>query len=193
MNINTPLLSDDSPDLDSATCVAIPPDESQPFINAADETQTCRSSRSRINSMRSSSGLDCRICFCRDPVEDLCSPCQCSGYMRYVHRTCVQRWCEEKGDTICEICKTEFSPEFVYLLLPDSHDDRDSFSSLLQRMRSPNRTRSQAASDSIAYCLYIVCRGCRTVFIVVGIFTIMTFLVSIISLAFSDAPTEEEN
>jgi hypothetical protein len=24
--------------------------------------------------------------------------------MQYAHRTCVQRWCNEKGDVTCEIC-----------------------------------------------------------------------------------------
>lgn len=30
--------------------------------------------------------------------------CSCKGSLKYAHRTCVQRWCDEKGDTICEIC-----------------------------------------------------------------------------------------
>lgn len=24
--------------------------------------------------------------------------------LQYAHRKCIQRWCNEKGDTICEIC-----------------------------------------------------------------------------------------
>jgi len=24
--------------------------------------------------------------------------------LQYAHRACVQRWCNEKGDTTCEIC-----------------------------------------------------------------------------------------
>lgn len=25
-------------------------------------------------------------------------------YLQYAHRKCVQHWCNEKGDTTCEIC-----------------------------------------------------------------------------------------
>ncbi|VAI39289.1 unnamed protein product [Triticum turgidum subsp. durum] len=31
---------------------------------------------------------------------------------QYAHRTCVQRWCDEKGDTICEICLKQFTPNY---------------------------------------------------------------------------------
>jgi len=26
------------------------------------------------------------------------------GFVQYAHRKCVQHWCDEKGDIICEIC-----------------------------------------------------------------------------------------
>ncbi|KAJ6999239.1 hypothetical protein NC653_010044 [Populus alba x Populus x berolinensis] len=29
-------------------------------------------------------------------------PCSCRGSLKYDHRKCVQRWCNEKGNTICE-------------------------------------------------------------------------------------------
>ncbi|THU69763.1 hypothetical protein C4D60_Mb08t17840 [Musa balbisiana] len=32
---------------------------------------------------------------------------------RYAHRKCVQRWCNEKGDTVCEICLKEFKPDYT--------------------------------------------------------------------------------
>ncbi|KAL6577605.1 hypothetical protein OROMI_009933 [Orobanche minor] len=31
----------------------------------------------------------------------------------YAHRKCVQRWCNEKGDTICEICHQPFKPGYT--------------------------------------------------------------------------------
>ncbi|KAL3678605.1 hypothetical protein R1sor_021561 [Riccia sorocarpa] len=54
----------------------------------------------------SSSGemAECRICQEEDEVENLETPCACSGSVKFAHRKCVQRWCNEKGDTICEIC-----------------------------------------------------------------------------------------
>ncbi|KAJ8641885.1 hypothetical protein MRB53_018579 [Persea americana] len=31
----------------------------------------------------------------------------------YAHRKCVQRWCNEKGDIICEICRQQFKPGYT--------------------------------------------------------------------------------
>ncbi|CAO2828785.1 unnamed protein product [Amaranthus hypochondriacus] len=47
---------------------------------------------------------ECRICQEEDSVSSLEVPCGCSGSLKYAHRKCVQRWCNEKGDIICEIC-----------------------------------------------------------------------------------------
>lgn len=47
---------------------------------------------------------ECRICQEEEHIGDLESPCACSGSLKYAHRICVQRWCNEKGDTTCEIC-----------------------------------------------------------------------------------------
>ena len=33
--------------------------------------------------------------------------------LQYAHRKCVQRWCNEKGDIICEICRQVIS-HFIY-------------------------------------------------------------------------------
>ncbi|KAH9313703.1 hypothetical protein KI387_022330, partial [Taxus chinensis] len=34
-------------------------------------------------------------------------------YSSYVHRKCVQRWCNEKGDTTCEICHQPYRPGYT--------------------------------------------------------------------------------
>ena len=49
--------------------------------------------------------FECRICQSEDTVDKLDSPCSCRGSLKYVHGSCLQKWCLEKGDTICEICK----------------------------------------------------------------------------------------
>uniref|UniRef100_M8C391 Uncharacterized protein n=1 Tax=Aegilops tauschii TaxID=37682 RepID=M8C391_AEGTA len=41
------------------------------------------------------------------------SPCACSGSLKYAHRGCVQRWCDEKGSTLCEICLQGFEPGYT--------------------------------------------------------------------------------
>lgn len=48
--------------------------------------------------------FECRICQEEEDVTKLETPCACSGSVKYAHRICVQRWCNEKGDTTCEIC-----------------------------------------------------------------------------------------
>ncbi|XWS34108.1 hypothetical protein CRYUN_Cryun21dG0011400 [Craigia yunnanensis] len=47
---------------------------------------------------------ECRICQEEDSIKNLETPCACSGSLKYAHRKCVQHWCNEKGDIICEIC-----------------------------------------------------------------------------------------
>ncbi|GBG69408.1 hypothetical protein CBR_g4103 [Chara braunii] len=51
-----------------------------------------------------STAAECRICQEEDDVKNLETPCACSGSVKYAHRKCIQRWCNEKGDTICELC-----------------------------------------------------------------------------------------
>ncbi|KAL3352177.1 hypothetical protein AABB24_020310 [Solanum stoloniferum] len=48
--------------------------------------------------------VECRICQEEDSMENLEIPCSCSGSLKYAHRKCVQRWCNEKGDIICDFC-----------------------------------------------------------------------------------------
>ncbi|KAG2588294.1 hypothetical protein PVAP13_5NG214400 [Panicum virgatum] len=57
----------------------------------------------------------CRIC--HDEEDEgraaMESPCGCSGSLKYAHRGCVQRWCDEKGSTLCEICLQNFEPGYT--------------------------------------------------------------------------------
>ncbi|KAF8720060.1 hypothetical protein HU200_024832 [Digitaria exilis] len=59
--------------------------------------------------------VQCRIC--HDEEDEECttmeSPCSCSGSLKYAHRGCVQRWCDEKGSTFCEICLQNFQPGYT--------------------------------------------------------------------------------
>ncbi|KAL6626291.1 hypothetical protein ACP70R_030017 [Stipagrostis hirtigluma subsp. patula] len=63
----------------------------------------------------SSSLRQCRIC--HDDEDEgsttMESPCACSGSLKYAHRGCVQRWCDEKGSTLCEICLQNFEPGYT--------------------------------------------------------------------------------
>ncbi|KAL6505073.1 hypothetical protein OROGR_024890 [Orobanche gracilis] len=59
----------------------------------------------------------CRICHEQEYFESCCrsleAPCACSGTVQFAHRDCVQRWCNEKGNTTCEICLQNFEPGYT--------------------------------------------------------------------------------
>ncbi|KAJ0988303.1 hypothetical protein J5N97_006659 [Dioscorea zingiberensis] len=57
--------------------------------------------------------VECRICQEEDEIMNLETPCTCSGSLKYAHRVCVQRWCDEKGDITCEICHEPYKPGYT--------------------------------------------------------------------------------
>ncbi|CAI9096069.1 OLC1v1032138C1 [Oldenlandia corymbosa var. corymbosa] len=57
--------------------------------------------------------VECRICQDEDWDSNMETPCSCCGSLKYAHRRCVQRWCNEKGDTVCEICHQNFKPGYT--------------------------------------------------------------------------------
>ncbi|KAF7809122.1 E3 ubiquitin-protein ligase MARCH3 [Senna tora] len=57
--------------------------------------------------------VECRICQEEDSVNNLETPCACSGSLKFAHRKCVQHWCNEKGDIICEICHQPYQPGYT--------------------------------------------------------------------------------
>ena len=59
----------------------------------------------QIESCSPNTLVQCRICHDEDEDLNMDTPCSCSGTLQYAHRICVQRWCNEKGDTTCEICQ----------------------------------------------------------------------------------------
>ncbi|KAF3586157.1 hypothetical protein F2Q69_00026672 [Brassica cretica] len=56
---------------------------------------------------------ECRICQEESAIMNLESPCACNGSLKYAHRKCVQRWCNEKGNTICEICHQSYQAGYT--------------------------------------------------------------------------------
>ncbi|KAK3194255.1 hypothetical protein Dsin_025565 [Dipteronia sinensis] len=57
----------------------------------------------------------CRICHEEEfeSCKSLEAPCSCSGTVKFAHRDCIQRWCNEKGNTTCEICLQEYGPGYT--------------------------------------------------------------------------------
>ncbi|KAG8389556.1 hypothetical protein BUALT_Bualt02G0241500 [Buddleja alternifolia] len=71
-----------------------------------------------IDDLRSSSAISISICrICHEEELESCksleAPCACSGTVKFAHRDCVQRWCNEKGNTVCEICLQKFEPGYT--------------------------------------------------------------------------------
>lgn len=57
--------------------------------------------------------VECRICQDEDENANMDTPCSCCGSLKYAHRRCIQRWCNEKGNTECEICHQPFKPGYT--------------------------------------------------------------------------------
>lgn len=57
--------------------------------------------------------VQCRICHDEDEDTNMDTPCSCSGTLKFAHHNCVQRWCNEKGDTVCEICRQQYKPGYT--------------------------------------------------------------------------------
>ncbi|KAK8966018.1 hypothetical protein KSP40_PGU017438 [Platanthera guangdongensis] len=66
--------------------------------------------------------VECRICQEEDHIKNMETPCACSGSLKYAHRECVQRWCNEKGNIICEICHEPYKPGYTATPRPPSDE-----------------------------------------------------------------------
>ncbi|KDP41198.1 hypothetical protein JCGZ_15605 [Jatropha curcas] len=66
---------------------------------------------------------ECRICQEEDSVNNMETPCACSGSLKYAHRKCVQHWCNEKGDISCEICHQPYQPGYTAPPRPPRTED----------------------------------------------------------------------
>lgn len=73
----------------------------------------CREASARGADLSDSATAECRICQEEEEVANLENPCACSGSVKYAHRKCVQRWCNEKGDTTCEICQQPYKNGYI--------------------------------------------------------------------------------
>jgi len=54
----------------------------------------------------------CRICLSEDEENNMIAPCMCSGTNKFVHRECLERWCEistrSDARTICPNCRQPY-------------------------------------------------------------------------------------
>jgi len=57
--------------------------------------------------------LECRICRGEGDATTLCSPCNCTGSMQYVHRHCLARWVLTGAASRCNVCLAQWSADVV--------------------------------------------------------------------------------
>ncbi|KAI0510470.1 hypothetical protein KFK09_011072 [Dendrobium nobile] len=124
----------------------------------------------------------CRICLEEEDEKSssMETPCSCSGTLKFAHRRCIQRWCDEKGNNVCEICLQKFEPGYVVALPPPTkphlvdvvvsirrsleatrhnHHEPESHTVLFIRSSEPEReyiVSSQAYNRSVTLCRLIV-------------------------------------
>ncbi|XP_062339803.1 E3 ubiquitin-protein ligase MARCHF3-like [Osmerus eperlanus] len=51
----------------------------------------------------------CRICHDGGGQEELISPCECSGTLGTIHRSCLEHWLSSSGTSFCELCHYQFN------------------------------------------------------------------------------------
>ncbi|OVA13373.1 zinc finger protein [Macleaya cordata] len=100
--------------------------------------------------------VECRICQEEDHILNLENPCVCNGSLKFAHRKCIQRWCNEKGNIICEICHTPFQPDYTAPTPPPSpHRSEDTTVDIRQMLMLSNNILKLALR--IYYFLHVDC------------------------------------
>jgi hypothetical protein len=117
---------------------------------------------------------ECRICQEEASVEDgpLVAPCLCAGSMRFIHPRCLQRWINEKGDAVCEVCKHAFAGEWEVPMrtMPSRSEQEQLLAAFAQginaRLRSSRATPEQCAPPASSACTATTnsscCSSCLT-------------------------------
>jgi len=61
-----------------------------------------------LSSTQITSAVLCRICYNGDGKEHLLQPCDCSGTMGLIHKTCLEKWLSQSNKNQCEICNFNY-------------------------------------------------------------------------------------
>ncbi|GMP28878.1 hypothetical protein CsSME_00004236 [Camellia sinensis var. sinensis] len=124
-------------------------------------------------------------------VKELEAPCACNGSLKFAHRKCIQRWCNEKMNTICEICHQPYQPGYT---APTSlpHCDDTALDISPREIRSPGVVAASASTDNLLegeYDEYATARGAKT-----AIFrSVVLILMAILMMRHAFSLVEEED
>ncbi|XP_027176213.1 uncharacterized protein LOC113775501 [Coffea eugenioides] len=143
----------------------------------------------------------CRICHEAEleSCKSLESPCACSGTVKFAHRDCIQRWCNEKGNTICELCLQKFEPGYTAppkkaQLLMDSTALR---ASIRESTETPTREREhEIGGEEMVDVEYSECSSaadttasyCRSVALIFTALLLLRHMLALISGGTGDYP-----
>ncbi|XP_077572981.1 E3 ubiquitin-protein ligase MARCHF2-like isoform X3 [Stigmatopora nigra] len=78
----------------------------------------------------SDGGPMCRICHEGGCTEVLLSPCNCTGSLATVHKSCLELWLSSSNTNCCELCHARFDiqrtvrPFKLWLRDPGAHEER---------------------------------------------------------------------
>lgn len=70
----------------------------------------------------------CRICHDSGAQEELLSPCECSGTLATIHRSCLEHWLSASGTSFCELCHYQFTVQRKSRSLLEVQDGQESYS-----------------------------------------------------------------
>lgn len=132
--------------------------------------------------------MQCRIC--HEEEDEVCttmeSPCGCSGSLKYAHRGCVQRWCDEKGSTLCEICLQNFEPG--YTMPPKKTPVVETAVTISEHEDMQYVESSESLIDDADYgaCSDQVATWCRTLTIMFTIMLLVWHLVAVVMVEAAD-------
>ncbi|KAL1198070.1 putative E3 ubiquitin ligase SUD1 [Cardamine amara subsp. amara] len=120
----------------------------------------------------------CRICHEEEDESFFEVPCACSGTVKFAHRDCIQRWCDEKGNTTCEICLQVYRNGYTAVskqskMIEEEVTIREN--GRRRRRRRSRRLVSIAESD-FSQCNSVADRGalfCRSLTFILSVFLLM--------------------
>ncbi|KAG7553276.1 Zinc finger RING-CH-type [Arabidopsis thaliana x Arabidopsis arenosa] len=116
----------------------------------------------------------CRICHEEEEESFFEVPCACSGTVKFAHRNCIQRWCDEKGNTTCEICLQVYRDGYTAVSKQSKFIEEEVTIRVNGRRRS-RRLVSIAESD-LSQCNSVADRGasfCRSLTFILSVFLLM--------------------
>ncbi|TKY52462.1 E3 ubiquitin ligase SUD1 [Spatholobus suberectus] len=153
-----------------------------------------------VDDLRSLSGISrCRICHEEEfeSSKSLEAPCACSGTVKFAHRDCIQIWCNEKGNTTCEICLQQYEPG--YTAVPKKSQIADAAMTIRDSLQisrieqEPLNTRivSIVEGNNYSECTYAADRSaacCRSLALAFTLILLVRHLFAILTDGMEDYP-----